>query len=338
MHKKLHNSTCSSVQENVHESLGYSTDRFLTIALSSSVTEDRRGSHDHSYHTISEQSDLFMQEHVNTFEPGISHYRLEHVPHRLYVDPLLLICDMYESYKKHCAEKEEKALSLSSYSRKIKSTNISFAKLGHEECEICIKHEEHKCTATESQNVLCECHRQEEHKKKKDEARDSYREDRSASEGNINKGTVYLSHDLQKVRMLPEIPGVKSAVFTSRICTYNETFSPIGKGKGKSYAMLWHQGIAGHNDEDIASTFYKFLYSPVNRVKNHIILWMDNCSADNKNWTMFSALVALVNGWSESALESITLKFFEAGHSYMSADLFKQNRRNRFNSMTSMII
>ena len=235
-----------------------------------------------------------MQEHVNTFEPGISHYKREHAPHRLYVHPSLSICDMYASYKKHCAEKEEKALSLSSYIRKIKSMNISFAKLGHEECEICIKHEEHKCIATESQNVLCECcHRQEEHQKKKDEARDSYREDRSASEGNINKETVYFSLDLQKVRMLPEIPGVKSAVFTGRICAYNETFSPIGKGKGKSYAMLWHQGIAGRNDEDIASTFHKFLYSPVNRDKNHIILWMDNCSAQNKNWTMFSAFTVL---------------------------------------------
>ena len=60
--------------------------------------------------------------------------------------------------------------------------------------------------------------------------------------------------------MLPEIPGVKSAVFTGRICAYNDTFSPIGKGKGKSYAMLWHQGIAERNDEDIASTFHKFLY------------------------------------------------------------------------------
>ena len=137
--------------------LGYSADKFLAVALSSCVTEDRRGSHNHSYHTISEQSDLFIQEHVNNFEPGISHCRREHAPHRLYVDPSLSICDMYESYKKHCAEKEEKALSLSSCSRKIKSMNISCAKLGHEECEICIKHEEHKCTATGSQNVLCEC-------------------------------------------------------------------------------------------------------------------------------------------------------------------------------------
>ena len=173
--------------------LGYSADKFLTVALSSSVNEDRQGFHDYSYHTISEQSDLLMREHVNTFEPSISHYRREHAPRRLYVDPSPSICDMYESYKKHCAEKEEKTLSLGSYSRKIKSMNISFAKLGHEECEICIKHEGHKCTATESQNVLCECcHRQEEHQKKKDEARDSYREDRSASEVNINKENCIL--------------------------------------------------------------------------------------------------------------------------------------------------
>ena len=98
---------------------------------------------------------------------------------------------------------------------------------------------------------------------------------------------------------------MKSAVFTGRICAYNETFSPIGKGKGKSYAMMWHQGIAGRNDEDIASTFHKFLYCPVNSDKNHIIWWMDNCSAQNKNWTMFSALVALVIGWLESRVYNL---------------------------------
>ena len=37
--------------------------------------------------------------------------------------------------------------------------------------------------------------------------------------------TAYLSCDLQKVKMLPDFPGVKSALFTQRIAVYNETFS-----------------------------------------------------------------------------------------------------------------
>ena len=53
--------------------------------------------------------------------------------------------------------------------------------------------------------------------------------------------------------MLQEIAGVKSTVFTGRIAAYNETFIPIGKGAGKSTAVVWHQGMMGRNDEDVVS-------------------------------------------------------------------------------------
>ena len=40
-------------------------------------------------------------------------------------------------------------------------------------------------------------------------------------------------------------------MFKLQICVYNESFSPIGKGKGRLIAMLWQQGVAGRNDKDI---------------------------------------------------------------------------------------
>ena len=48
---------------------------------------------------------------------------------------------------------------------------------------------------------------------------------------------------------------------------------------------------------------------------------MDNCGPQNKNWTSYSGLVAMVNN-SCTSLETITLKYFDAGHTYMSADSF----------------
>ena len=171
--------------------------------------------------------------------------------------------------------------------------------------------------------ISCEgCLKYKKHQQKKEEARQGYKSDKSVSEGKSNNDTIFFSLDLQKVRMLPEIPGVKSAVFTGRICAYNESFSPIGRQKGKSYAIIWHQGISGRNDEDIASAFRKFICRSENRDIKHIVLWMDNCGAQNKNWTLFSTLAAVVNGPVESNLESITLKYFEVGHTYMSADSF----------------
>ena len=79
----------------------------------------------------------------------------------------------------------------------------------------------------------------------------------------MSSNTSYLSVDLQKVKMLPEIAGVKSAVFTGRIACYNETFSPLGKNTGSdSIAIFWHQGIQDRNDEDITSPYLKLLQEP----------------------------------------------------------------------------
>ena len=86
-------------------------------------------------------------------------------------------------------------------------------------------------------------------------------------------------------------------------------------------AMLQHQGVAERNDEDIASCFEKFILREVDRDTKPLVLWMDNCRPQNKNWTFYPALVAMVNN-SCTSLETITLKYFEAGHKYMSADSF----------------
>ena len=48
--------------------------------------------------------------------------------------------------------------------------------------------------------------------------------------------------DLEKVIMLPRMPGNKTAVFTRRIILFNETFAPAG-GHGKPLAYIWHKGI-----------------------------------------------------------------------------------------------
>ena len=111
-------------------------------------------------------------------------------------------------------------------------------------------------------------------------ARACYKADAASFEKKTD--TYFASLDLQKVRMLPEIAGVKSAVFTQRICAYNESFSPLGKKTGKSVAIVWHQGIAGRNDEDITSCFVKY-FKEIDRDVRHVVLWMDNCGPQNKN-------------------------------------------------------
>ena len=104
---------------------------------------------------------------------------------------------------------------------------------------------------------------------------------------------------------------------------------------GKSIAMVWHQGIMGHNDEDIVSSFIKFMREEVDRDCVHLVLWMDNCGPQNKNWTLFSTMIAIINS-KDFNLKSITFKYFEAGHTYMSADSFHHQVEKECQQMGSL--
>jgi hypothetical protein len=75
--------------------------------------------------------------------------------------------------------------------------------------------------------------------------------------------------------------------------------------------------VAGRSASDIASAFWNFLVNRL-RDKNRIILWADNCSAQNKNWLIFTVMTLAVNS-PELAAESIEIKYLVAGHTFMSA-------------------
>ncbi|KAK3803391.1 hypothetical protein RRG08_016937 [Elysia crispata] len=50
-----------------------------------------------------------------------------------------------------------------------------------------------------------------------------------------------------------------------------------------------------------------------------VVIWLDDCGEQNKNWCLFTKLTYLVN--SEKAMhDTIELKYFEKGHTYMPAD------------------
>lgn len=120
--------------------------------------------------------------------------------------------------------------------------------------------------------------------------------------------------------MLPRCEMFKEVIFVPRIIAFNESIVPIGR-KHKQFptAVVWHEAISGRSKEDIISAFYAFFLD--NRDVENVILWLDNCAAQNKNWAFFSFCVYLVNS-SDVALKSLSLKFFEPGHTFMSADSF----------------
>lgn len=141
-----------------------------------------------------------------------------------------------------------------------------------------------------------------------------------ASDGeNVVEGRIVRSVDLQKVIMLPRLPGVKSVCFTKRIIAFHLTFSPIVEysKNARTTSLVWHEGLAGRKCEEISSMYVKALI--VDRDYKEIIYFMDNCSSQNKNWSIITAMTKLINS-ELIAADKVTFKYLEAGHTFMSAD------------------
>lgn len=66
--------------------------------------------------------------------------------------------------------------------------------------------------------------------------------------------SVVRSVDLQKIIMLPRMPGGKTVVFTRRISVFHETFAMVGKMSSReknALSVIWHEGIAGRSAVEV---------------------------------------------------------------------------------------
>ena len=124
--------------------------------------------------------------------------------------------------------------------------------------------------------------------------------------------------------MLPRLPDIKTCIFTKRIIAFNETFTPLGgncKSKpGKPIGILWHEAVTGRDAGDIASAYYKLIRNVRHWDCKHFIFWADNSTVQNENWLLYTTLYAEVN--QKSGPDTIAIKYFEKGHTFMSADSF----------------
>lgn len=121
--------------------------------------------------------------------------------------------------------------------------------------------------------------------------------------------------DMQKILILPKM-STKNSYFVSRLVVMNETFASLKNG-GKNYCVLWHEATNSRGAAEVASTYYKII-STANPSVTKFTFWVDNCSAQNKNWTIFTMFSTIVN--EEWGPELINIKYFEPGHSFMKCD------------------
>ena len=56
-------------------------------------------------------------------------------------------------------------------------------------------------------------------------SREEYRRDVNR---NKSENIIYFARDMEKVIMLPQLPGLKKVIFTRRVILFHETFAPLG--------------------------------------------------------------------------------------------------------------
>lgn len=113
----------------------------------------------------------------------------------------------------------------------------------------------------------------------------------------------------------------QQVIFAKRLTTFHYTLAPVGgtTGERPTISDIWHEGEAGTTAKELISMLYKMTVELPLKGKEHITIYCNNCSSRNKNYCICKLLWALVHANNDN-IKIITLKFFEAGHTFMATD------------------
>ena len=154
-------------------------------------------------------------DHINSYNPQISHYNSEHSPNRRYLDSELSIRDLWKDY---ISQSVNRTISYSLYQKVFRTLNIGFARPSQDECEVCDFYNNHSHDITEEESSCQKCAAAKIHLENASLARHSYQQDRS-EENSPAAGHMTMAADMQKVIMLPKM-NLKSQYFVSRLTKY----------------------------------------------------------------------------------------------------------------------
>ena len=244
-----------------------------------------------------------IRAHINSYNPQISHYTRQNAPFRRYLDSSLTIKAMSDDFNSN-----GRVCSYQLYAQVFREENIGFSRPRQDDCDLCQNYKRHN-ELDNHDSEQCElCKKATLHLKKAEEARTEYRKDKEEEDPTAST----FAADMQKVILLPKMT-LKEHFFVSRLVVFNETFASV---YGEvDLLILWHEAIAGRNANHVSSAFIKVIKS-CNTEK--VVFLVDNCPAQNKNWTLYTAMAWSVN--QEWGPQVIKFKYLEPGHTFMRAD------------------
>lgn len=145
-----------------------------------------------------------IKSHINSFNPSVAHYRREHAPLRKYLSNEITATFMWSDFQE---KNPDFKCSYDMYRQVLRKMNISFTKLGHEECESCetfIQHDPNHNRHNVQENIDCcdECKKWSLHFEMYTNARKKYDEHSEKTKKGKIKNYTNLSNDIILLKLL----------------------------------------------------------------------------------------------------------------------------------------
>lgn len=264
-----------------------------------------------------------IRNHINRFPVVESHYCRKH-SNKQYLYQGLNLAIMYRLY---VAESEDPAkLSVYRYIFNYEF-NLSFFKPKKDRCDKCMAYEL-LADPEEAQS-----HEQILHIQRKENASYERKKDREVNlTTHREMKSATGAFDMENVFQLP-ISNACVVYYRRKFAVLNLTLV-INK---VVYCAMWDESLCGREGTHIANALIKILKRILadNPWIEHLTLWSDSCTPQNRNSIMSAALQCFLNSEESVNLRCIDQKFSEAGHGQVQEvdsahSVIERNLRNKF--------
>lgn len=258
----------------------------------------------HSPATKVPEDDLdVIRGHINSFPKMQSHYCRKDTK-REYLDKSLNVQKMYELYIESCKAKNIEPQKQHIY-RRVFNTEFNLA-FHHPKKDLCAKCEKYKQGGPVSQDEF------EDHQQKKEQARKEKEKDKQ--EAKEHKNIHALTFDLEQVLSLPK-SSISNFYYKRKLSLYNLTTYSLGNRDVKCF--LWAEMDGKRGACEVGSCLVQYISSLPDTI-DHVILYSDCCSGQNRNQYIFAALLFALE--QNPHIKSIEQKFLVSGHTEMEVD------------------
>ncbi|CAG9767658.1 unnamed protein product [Ceutorhynchus assimilis] len=271
------------------------------------VSADGRGKHK-NHKKISDNLKNDVRNHIQSIPRIESHY-LRAQTSREFIDGRKTIADLYRDYKLACEAEGKATVNYHMYADIFNTEfNISFFIPKKDQCSLCFQYN----TADEEgkENLKLQY---DEHLKEKVLSRKDKEEDKAK----VNQNFIVACFDMQAVLPIPK-GDISIFYYKSKLNTMNLSVTEIGNDA--TWCYVWHEGEGGKGATEVGSCILKYLEEKASKCDSEeleIVLYSDNCGAQQKNRYLIALLMYAVQKYK---IKAVTHKYLIVGHTQNEGD------------------